>query len=68
MFKRFDPSECSTSSQVKSSVQRVIKSKIVEANSKLEDMIDDILPKKPPLVQYKNGPHITIYCKGSEVR
>eukprot|EP00520_Triparma_pacifica_P013376 CAMPEP_0118639622 /NCGR_PEP_ID=MMETSP0785-20121206/4318_1 /TAXON_ID=91992 /ORGANISM="Bolidomonas pacifica, Strain CCMP 1866" /LENGTH=181 /DNA_ID=CAMNT_0006530955 /DNA_START=103 /DNA_END=648 /DNA_ORIENTATION=- len=66
MFKRFDPSTCSTSSQVKSSVQRVIKSKIVESNAALEDYIDEILPKKPPLVQYKAGPHVTIYCRGEE--
>ena len=66
MFKRFDASECSTSSQVKSSAQRAIKQKIVESNSKLETLIDEILPKKPPLIQYKAGPHVTIYCRGEE--
>ncbi|GMI47889.1 hypothetical protein TrCOL_g4171 [Triparma columacea] len=66
MFKRFDPSDCSTSSQVKSSVQRVIKSKICSTNPSLLPLIDTLLPKKPPLVQYKSGPHLTIYCRGPE--
>ncbi len=66
MFKKWDPSECSTSTQVKASVQRALKAKICESNPNLEPLIDELLPKKPPLVQYKAGPHVTIYCRGGE--
>jgi len=65
MFKRFDPSnDISTSTQVKASVQRSIKTKILEAHPALvEETVDELLPKKPPLVQYKVGPHLMLYCR-----
>lgn len=65
MFKKFDPSnDVSTSTQVKASVQRGIKSQICHAHPCLtEDIIDALLPKKPPLVQYKIGPHLMLYCR-----
>ena len=68
MFKRFDPStDVSTSTQVKASVQRGIKSQISHSHPSLTDeILDDLLPKKPPLVQYKIGPHLMLYCRGSE--
>mmetsp|Transcript_25494 Transcript_25494/g.38180 ORF Transcript_25494/g.38180 Transcript_25494/m.38180 type:complete len:198 (+) Transcript_25494:124-717(+) len=68
MFKKFDPSnDVSTSTQVKASVQRAIKSQISTSHPSLTDAIlDELLPKKPPLVQYKVGPHLMLYCRGSE--
>jgi len=67
MFKAFDRSEVSTSTQVKASVQRGIKAKVAEANPNItEDQLDALLPKKPPLVQYKVGPHMMLYCKKGE--
>mmetsp|Transcript_30981 Transcript_30981/g.41118 ORF Transcript_30981/g.41118 Transcript_30981/m.41118 type:complete len:198 (-) Transcript_30981:244-837(-) len=68
MFKKFDPSnDVSTSTQVKASVQRAIKSQISASHPSLTDAIlDELLPKKPPLVQYKVGPHLMLYCRGSE--
>ena len=64
MFKRFNPEDCSTSTQIKSSAQRAIKSKIIETFPGLdEEIMDVLLPKKPPLVQYK-APNLTIYCTG----
>ena len=67
MFKRFDPSnDVSTSTQVKASVQRGIKSEIVKSHPALENVLDDLLPKKPPLVQYKVGPHLMLYCRPIE--
>jgi PUA domain protein len=66
MFKKFTSSDCSQSTQVKSSAQRAIKSKIVEHHPSLENLIDDILPKKPPLTQFKAGQHLTVYCRGNE--
>mmetsp|Transcript_10815 Transcript_10815/g.23929 ORF Transcript_10815/g.23929 Transcript_10815/m.23929 type:complete len:196 (+) Transcript_10815:121-708(+) len=68
MFKAFDPSnDVSTSTQVKASVQRGIKSQISTAHPALtDDILDEILPKKPPLVQYKIGPHLMLYCRQKE--
>lgn len=66
MFKRFDPStDCSTSSQVKTSIQRGIKSSICESHPNLlPEHLDELLPKKTPLTQYKVGPHAVLYCLG----
>jgi len=68
MFKRFDPStDVSTSTQVKTSVQRGIKSQINNAHPSLSvEILDELLPKKPPLVQYKVGPHLMLFCRGTE--
>jgi len=65
MFRKFDSSsDVSTSTQVKASVQRAIKSQILEAHPAItEDLLDELLPKKPPLVQYKVGPHLMLYCR-----
>jgi PUA domain protein len=68
MFRKFDPSsDVSTSTQVKASVQRAIKTEIAEAHPVLtDDVLDALLPKKPPLVQYKVGPHLMLYCQRVE--
>lgn len=70
MFKRFDPtSDCSTSTQVKASIQRGIKSSICDSHPEVSsDDLDELLPKKPPLMQYKvsGGAHATIYCLEDE--
>jgi PUA domain protein len=65
MFKKFDPShDVSTSTPVKSSVQRALKSQIIEKHPAItEDMLNELLPKKSPLVQYKVGPHMMLYCR-----
>jgi PUA domain protein len=28
-----------------------------------ESILDELFPKKPPLVQYKAGPHVTLFCR-----
>lgn len=68
MFRAFDPSnDVSTSTQVKASVQRGIKSQIAEAHPSIsDDELEALLPKKPPLVQYKVGPHMMLYCRRVE--
>jgi malignant T-cell-amplified sequence len=67
MFKKFSSSDVSTSSQVKSSVQRALKSQLLEQNPHLtEEMIEALLPKKSPLVQYKITPHLMLYCRHVE--
>jgi malignant T-cell-amplified sequence len=65
MFKRFDPrSDVSTSTQVKASVQRSLKAQLLEQHRNLtEEQLDALLPKKVPLVQYKVGPHLMLYCR-----
>ena len=68
MFKKFDPtSDVSTSTQVKASVQRALKSQLLEKHSALtEEVLEALLPKKSPLVQYKVGPHLMLYCRHVE--
>lgn len=67
MFKRFEKSETSTSTQVKASVQRGIRAQIAEANPNItEEQLDVLLPKKQPLVQFKVGPHMMLYCRRVE--
>ena len=67
MFKRFDSSsDISTSTQVKTSVQRGIKAQILQSHPSMdEEALDALLPKKPPLFQYKVGPHLMLYCRQS---
>jgi PUA domain protein len=68
MFKKFDPStDVSTSTQVKASVMRSLKTKLIECNPKLKDeLLDGLMPKKHPLVQFKVGPHLMLYCRKIE--
>jgi len=68
MFRKFDPSEdVSTSTQVKTSVQRGIKAQIIHSHPCLTDeILNELLPKKPAMVQYKCGPHLMLYCRHSD--
>ena len=52
---------------LKASVQRGIKAQIREAHPSLtEELLEGLLPKKNPLVQYKVGPHLMLYCRRVE--
>jgi malignant T-cell-amplified sequence len=55
MFKKFDPrSDVSTSTQIKTSVQRGIKSQLIASHPSIsEEQLDALIPKKDLLVQYK---------------
>eukprot|EP00529_Nitzschia_sp_RCC80_P033971 CAMPEP_0113455614 /NCGR_PEP_ID=MMETSP0014_2-20120614/8465_1 /TAXON_ID=2857 /ORGANISM="Nitzschia sp." /LENGTH=207 /DNA_ID=CAMNT_0000347047 /DNA_START=106 /DNA_END=729 /DNA_ORIENTATION=- /assembly_acc=CAM_ASM_000159 len=67
MFKAFKRDDISTSTQVKASVQRGIKSQISKANRSMsEEELDVLVPRKNPLVQYKVGPHMMLYCQRIE--
>ena len=68
MFKKFDPNnDVSTSTPVKSSVQRALKSQILEAHPAItEEHLEALLPKRNHLVQYKVGPHLMLYCRHIE--
>ncbi|KAK2563163.1 Malignant T-cell-amplified sequence 1, partial [Acropora cervicornis] len=54
-------------SQVKSSVQRGIKSKLVEQFPAIDDYIVQILPRKEPLVVVKCHEHIEILSLNQEI-
>jgi malignant T-cell-amplified sequence len=68
MFKRFDPTtDVSTSTQVKSSVQRHVKQQILEHHHNItEEVLEALLPKKSHLIQYKVGSHLILYCRRHE--
>jgi len=61
MFKRFSPEECvSSQSQVKSSVGRGIRQAIVDQYPRIEEVLDDLLPKKDSMVVAKCTNHIQL--------
>lgn len=68
MFRKFDSStDVSTSTPVKSSIQRALKSQILEQHPAItEDHLEALLPKQKHLVQYKVGPHMMLYCRHVE--
>lgn len=68
MFRKFDASnDVSTSTPVKSSVQRALKTQIMERHSGItEEHLEALLPKRNHLVQYKVGPHLMLYCRHIE--
>ena len=54
MFKRFTIEEhVSNQSQVKSSQQRQIRNKILEQYPQLEPIIEELMPKKEPMIVAK---------------
>jgi malignant T-cell-amplified sequence len=63
MFKKFNASEDVAGRQnIKSSVQRAIRTKIVETFPKLEEYVDEIIPKKSQLSLVKWCALITDGC------
>lgn len=67
MFKTFKVDDVSTSTQVKSSVGRALKTQILEQNPLInEEQLEALLPKKSPLVQYKVSSHLMLYCRRIE--
>jgi malignant T-cell-amplified sequence len=68
MFKKFDSShDVSTSTPVKSSVQRAIKAQLLQQHPGLtEELLDGFIPKKSSLIQYKVTSHLLLYCRRVE--
>jgi len=61
MFKKFTQEESvSSHSQVKSSVGRAIRSSVLELYPALEDVVEEILPKKESMVLAKCADHISL--------
>ncbi|KAI6177497.1 PUA domain-containing protein [Aphelenchoides bicaudatus] len=60
MFKKFDPKDVTGSQQLKSSVQRGIRTKLIEQYPKLNDYIEEILPKKESFKVFKCKDHVEL--------
>eukprot|EP01096_Ripella_sp_DP13-Kostka_P014297 TRINITY_DN6416_c0_g1_i1.p1 TRINITY_DN6416_c0_g1~~TRINITY_DN6416_c0_g1_i1.p1 ORF type:complete len:197 (+),score=87.99 TRINITY_DN6416_c0_g1_i1:48-593(+) len=67
MFKKFVPEDVSGESQVKTSVARGVRNKIVEQFPNLEAYIDDIIPKKAPLHLAKCPNYLSLVVLEDEV-
>jgi len=60
MFKKFTSESISSQAQSKQSVQRGIRTAILQQYPLLEPFIEDILPKKEPIVLVKCKDHINV--------
>ncbi|XP_051151955.1 uncharacterized protein LOC127265944 isoform X2 [Andrographis paniculata] len=60
MWLRFSSEEVSAQNQVKASVQRKIRQSIAEEYPGLEPVLDDLLPKKSPLIVAKCPNHVNL--------
>ncbi|ODV59825.1 translation machinery-associated protein 20 ASCRUDRAFT_107246 [Ascoidea rubescens DSM 1968] len=67
MFKKFTKADVHTKSNIKSSVQRGLKSKLVSTYPRLQAVIDDLVPKKSQLIQTKCEDNIILYSINSQV-
>ena len=68
MFKKFDSSnDVSTSTPVKSSIQRALKAQLQQQHPMItDDILEVLIPKKSSLIQYKVTSHLMLYCKRIE--
>ncbi|KAF7488765.1 Malignant T-cell-amplified sequence 1 [Sarcoptes scabiei] len=60
MFKKFEDTNVSGSTQLKSSVQKAIRNKLTEQFPNIESFIDEIIPKKENLKIVKCQDHIEL--------
>ncbi|KAK9323279.1 PUA-like domain-containing protein [Lipomyces orientalis] len=68
MFKKFNSKDdIHSRTNVKSSVQRGLKSKLIEQFPKLDNVIDEIIPKKGQLVVVKCTDKLSLYAMEHEV-
>lgn len=67
MFKKFTKADVHSRSNIKSSVQRGLKSKFVSQFEDLEPAIESIIPKKSQVVQIKCEDKIQLYAVDDEV-
>ncbi|CAO3643452.1 unnamed protein product [Mucor fragilis] len=68
MFKKFSFSEnIAGQSQLKSSVQRNIRTKLNELYPKIETVLEELIPKKTPIIQIKGHEHITFLSVNGEI-
>lgn len=67
MFKKFTKEDVHSRSNIKSSVQRGLKSKFVSQFEDLESAIDNIIPKKSQVILIKCEDKIQLYSVDEEV-
>ncbi|CCE86150.1 Piso0_005800 [Millerozyma farinosa CBS 7064] len=67
MFKKFTKEDIHSRSNIKSSVQRGLKSKFLEQFPKLEPAIDNVIPKKSQVILIKCEDKISLYYVENEV-
>ncbi|CAK7900979.1 translation machinery-associated protein 20 [[Candida] anglica] len=67
MFKKFTKEDVHSRSNIKSSVQRGLKTKFVSQFELLEPVIDDIIPKKSQAILIKCEDKIQLYSIDEEV-
>ncbi|KXS17668.1 hypothetical protein M427DRAFT_30157 [Gonapodya prolifera JEL478] len=68
MLKRFEVKDhIASQSQVKGSVQRAIRQKIADTYPALSPFIDELLPKKAPMILVKCHEHVNLVVVDSEV-
>ncbi|KAI8575489.1 hypothetical protein K450DRAFT_261451 [Umbelopsis ramanniana AG] len=68
MFKKFSFTEnIAGQTQLKSSVQRGIRGKIIEQYPSLEPILDDLMPKKTPIVLVKGHEHLSFLSVNNQV-
>jgi len=60
MFKKFSSEDISGQNQVKASVQRRIRQSIADEYPSLEPLLDDLLPKKSPMIVVKCQNHLNL--------
>ncbi|CAN6575737.1 unnamed protein product [Malus baccata var. baccata] len=60
MFKKFSTEEVSAQNQVKASVQRKIRQSIADEYPGLEQVLEDLIPKKSPLIVAKCQNHLNL--------
>ncbi|KAI7907225.1 malignant T cell-amplified sequence 1-like protein [Cokeromyces recurvatus] len=68
MFKKFNFSEnIAGQSQLKSSVQRNIRAKLNELYPTIESVLEELMPKKTPIIQIKGHDHINFLSVNGEI-
>lgn len=67
MFRKFSREDVHSRSNVKSSVQRTLKTKLVSQFPKLEEVIDELVPKKSHVELIKCEDKIQLYAVDGEV-
>ncbi|EGW35610.1 uncharacterized protein SPAPADRAFT_58828 [Spathaspora passalidarum NRRL Y-27907] len=67
MFKKFTKEDIHSRSNIKSSVQRGLKSNLVQLYPQLEPAIDNLIPKKSQVVSIKCEEKIQLYCVDNEI-
>ncbi|CAN6674571.1 translation machinery-associated protein 20 [Trichomonascus vanleenenianus] len=67
MFKKFTKEEIHSRANIKSSVQRSLRAKLLAQFPDLEPVIDDVVPKKSQLVQVKCANRMSLYGVNGEV-